>query len=543
MQSSQSVITNKLNEIIPENISQKLMNFKIDDEAQEVDIPNILHFIWHGSVLQGPQKHKVEMWRKSYPNHEINVWFNSQLLTQSEIAEFKSWAHQNNINLLDTNDHLPRDKHCDYETSGPFPNYGARSDIERWTILKMFGGIYLDTDIAPTEVKLPEKLIAKHGILFNQFSQGIRAISNDIIACAPNNRLATFISEQLHTYYNQDKSIQGMNLFQIISSAYGRTINKSGPTFLRQLLYHLRLIPSPKVYEGLLSSDYEIDPKYFDNNKNDLSWLEEDESGKKTLPCKDYTRNIDVFIEDLADRTLYDLTQYRLFLLKEYLESAPMPVTRDLIGECFQSIRIKIERAIKASPDQKNDFDMIREMLENEIKHFDTDTKLEAYFLYAQLLVNLESFIKESIWKSNTKEKTDMCLKVGHPTHLLPPIILSHWMIIQKVKEAKSHLLQKQATTDILYDSKNAAMILWKALRAIKKSIQEIDIESLHDEDPFLYNYLSLFTLTDSDILCHIAKPSFSEKENMYIDFYSQQDDELDKKDVTQPITIMAVCS
>lgn len=82
-------------------------------------IPKIIHQIWIGSELPEKYNRFVQTWIAMHPD-----W------------EYRLWSHQDILNLPLQN----RDLYLSAK------NYGEKSDIARYEILYLYGGLYVDTD-------------------------------------------------------------------------------------------------------------------------------------------------------------------------------------------------------------------------------------------------------------------------------------------------------------------------------------------------------------------------------------------------------------
>jgi len=93
-------------------------NFLVTGSVRE-RIPRIIHQVWLGSEFPARYKKWQKSWLKHNPDWEYMLW------TNKEAEEFTF----ENKDL--------------YYKAG---NYGAKSDILRYAILKEYGGVYVDTD-------------------------------------------------------------------------------------------------------------------------------------------------------------------------------------------------------------------------------------------------------------------------------------------------------------------------------------------------------------------------------------------------------------
>lgn len=166
-------------------------------------IPNLIHFIWLGSVnVAGTDN--IETWINHNPDKSIILWTDQlSYLDKTEDYSFGQkklleWCKEKNIILLSVKDILSGniDNEIFFMRELSKPNYGAASDIVRLEILKLYGGIYSDIDIAC--IKPPGNISAERGIKINcahrnitnkmhsLFTDHIDTILNDLIISTPN---------------------------------------------------------------------------------------------------------------------------------------------------------------------------------------------------------------------------------------------------------------------------------------------------------------------------------------------------------------------
>lgn len=90
-----------------------------DSSSTEVNIPKKLHQVWLGSEIPEGYKRLSKTWTDLHPDWEYKLW------TDVDLHVFG----------LDKNEHYLS-----------LQNYGMKSDILRYYILKEYGGVYADTD-------------------------------------------------------------------------------------------------------------------------------------------------------------------------------------------------------------------------------------------------------------------------------------------------------------------------------------------------------------------------------------------------------------
>lgn len=88
-------------------------------ESSEYKIPPIIHHVWLGSDIPQAYKYLRQTWVENHPGWIFKLW------TDADV----DWFNLENRNLFDA-----------------ARNYGEKSDIFRYEILKRYGGSYFDTD-------------------------------------------------------------------------------------------------------------------------------------------------------------------------------------------------------------------------------------------------------------------------------------------------------------------------------------------------------------------------------------------------------------
>lgn len=121
-------------------------------------IPKVIHFIWLGGDFPEQYKHIVDEWKQK-TNFDIEIWNDEK--SNKFIQDKKSSIVFNRSN-----------------------NFGIKSDVLRYEILKAFGGLYVDTDFICCSDKfkeLHENFSFYAGICLEKNVQ----INNGIMASVP----------------------------------------------------------------------------------------------------------------------------------------------------------------------------------------------------------------------------------------------------------------------------------------------------------------------------------------------------------------------
>lgn len=185
-------------------------------------IPKIIHFIWAGGTRYMPVKNMevVKQWKEANPEFAVYIWIDDKendviFLQQVEhYAQFFSeddtlngidacseYLKDHKIELKDITEESVVDKYSRYEIDRLRPNYGASSDLLRYSILYKFGGAYFDSDVVVGSTKLIDTSIfdenfREHCLYIDGNSQGSGAVGNDTFICTKKNSLMQKIYEQ-----------------------------------------------------------------------------------------------------------------------------------------------------------------------------------------------------------------------------------------------------------------------------------------------------------------------------------------------------------
>lgn len=172
-------------------------------QSKKLKIPKIIHQIWLGSPF--PEKYKAfqESWKKYNPDWEYILWTEETLKN------------------------IPMHNRDMYETAR---NYGEKSDIARYEILYLYGGLYVDTDFECLKPFDNFNYGYDFYIGIQPLDTNILQLGIGLIGCAPNNMLMGAI---LHNLQNQK------NIAQIIT--------KTGPIYVTRVFCALALQQSDIV--------------------------------------------------------------------------------------------------------------------------------------------------------------------------------------------------------------------------------------------------------------------------------------------------------
>jgi len=171
-------------------------NKNIETKKNEKKIPKIIHQIWIGpKKLPGKYKRWIDSWKLLNPDWKYIFWDNNRI-QELEII---------NLNV--------------YKKSN---NYGFKSDLLRYEILRKYGGLYADTDFECLQ-KLPEYLLNYNFVSCVVFGWE-PYLNNAIILAKP----GSLLLEDIINNIKLNKKIDKMNIF-----------DSSGPYLLTKLYFTL----------------------------------------------------------------------------------------------------------------------------------------------------------------------------------------------------------------------------------------------------------------------------------------------------------------
>lgn len=123
------------------NISHSLQNrfqFPIQPEATWT-LPSLLHFIWVGPVIREKYVDSINLFSTHNPNYKVILWTDDKTLHMNESYKFRAEVETRNMTAL-----IPQMVNCDIMPK--LGNVGAVTDLMKYEIVYMFGGVYTDTD-------------------------------------------------------------------------------------------------------------------------------------------------------------------------------------------------------------------------------------------------------------------------------------------------------------------------------------------------------------------------------------------------------------
>lgn len=223
-------------------IKNALVNlFNHFSNRTEGGIPRTLHKIWLGNNPL-PEKYTVlhKTWTDLNPNWKVQWWF------EKDLAKIKPFMLREN-----------------YEWMMKSTNQAERSDILRLEILRLYGGLYVDTDVEclqPIDPILDRKNIKCFGGFecYNQLEKRY-VVGTAVIGSVPNHPLIRLACKQLYSAMKHSAEHETETLWRIVKG--------SGPHFFTDVWEIGRddtvmIFPSPIFYPGFEDEKWKYYRKY-----------------------------------------------------------------------------------------------------------------------------------------------------------------------------------------------------------------------------------------------------------------------------------------
>ncbi|MBA3535918.1 MAG: hypothetical protein H0T84_04820 [Tatlockia sp.] len=209
-------------------------------------IPKIIHFIWAGGEKLLPENNiaRIKAWADKNPDFETFLWIDKK--TTTRLADYYSIFEFNEnpkIILKDITEEGVVDEYSRYHIDRLRPNYGASSDLLRYSILSKIGGAYFDSDETVDNETNPlnyeglfdsdEEVILK----ITQFTQGRETLGNDAFICTPNHPLMINFYENAKIKHRIPKDILYYSPYNFEETIFKMswTIGTTGPESIVEL--------------------------------------------------------------------------------------------------------------------------------------------------------------------------------------------------------------------------------------------------------------------------------------------------------------------
>lgn len=268
------------------------------------DLPKIIHFVWAGGIKQMPvvNQERIMAWIREHRDFKVYIWVdyktaigNSEEQKKLGVLEhFQQITKQaTNLEIKDVNEDLflrfqqsdeidKVSKFFNYEINRLRPNYGASSDILRYSVLYNYGGAYFDSDVLVGGNKLstiaPFEVLDKHMIFIDSNSQNSGHIGNDAFITTKNNPVIKQILKKcIANYYDFDTAGKDFD------------IRYDNMDFIRDCTPWLT---GPRVVESIVLKDPQTD--IIASNAFSSDKVKEEEHGSLICQLDTNGRNINI---------------------------------------------------------------------------------------------------------------------------------------------------------------------------------------------------------------------------------------------------------
>lgn len=166
------------------------------------NIPKVIHAIWFGSQLPAQLKSYVDGWQKLHPDWTVILW------NEEEV------------------------RGLDLICKTPFRyirDMGQLSDIARYEILRIFGGVYLDTDVELLN-RLDPLLSVPSDFIYTDHSGGP---TNFFLAATPNHPITTAMCNQINRDFPFRQT--GRPWSRKLNHLFATTIMQTGPRLMEDI--------------------------------------------------------------------------------------------------------------------------------------------------------------------------------------------------------------------------------------------------------------------------------------------------------------------
>ena len=166
-----------------------------EENLKGMFIPKTFHFIWLGSTLPNKYSYIIDSWRRYHPDWEVIVW-DDEAASSLHLVNQDSYRHA--------------------------PNFGMKSDILRYEILSIRGGVYIDVDY---ECIRNIDDIVMHCDFFAGFSHTTAVeINNGMIGCIPQHELLHTLIKEISSQEKVKISLRNSHIADNIASFMGGMI-------------------------------------------------------------------------------------------------------------------------------------------------------------------------------------------------------------------------------------------------------------------------------------------------------------------------------
>ncbi|MFJ5674227.1 DUF4157 domain-containing protein [Streptomyces sp. NPDC093097] len=125
--------------------------------TRRVEVPRELHFIWLGGKPGNAVEDNLNAWKENAGDGDwtLNLWTAASGSTLKDLTK----TFGNHLKIHADSDKLVKENAGEenyriYKDAEKRKAYNLASDILRYTVMKLYGGVYMDVDIAPGGVRL-----------------------------------------------------------------------------------------------------------------------------------------------------------------------------------------------------------------------------------------------------------------------------------------------------------------------------------------------------------------------------------------------------
>lgn len=235
---------------IPKVIGHTREVIEVKDNPNANEIPKIIHFIWLGKDnLSIFSMFNIINNVKLNPKYEIKLWSDNPERTKSQfINAGYSTAVFLKVHILKPDPDPLVQSVIGLECAGAiYKNYAAASDVLRLWLLKEYGGVYMDVDIALKEPLSDELSLCKDGELREDFLSCIGSVkrlfghgiysNNNFLAAEKNSPTAAILLEAAINPYltpSRRRTADTINNADLVKERYDE-LTKYNPSLRRKL--------------------------------------------------------------------------------------------------------------------------------------------------------------------------------------------------------------------------------------------------------------------------------------------------------------------
>ncbi len=250
-------------------------------------LPKIIHFIWAGGEKLLPEinANRIKDWAIKNPDFKTYLWIDKKTTSASILQEYyhRYKFHEAPVILLnDIGEGMVEDEYSRYYIDKLNPNYGASSDLLRYSILIRYGGAYFDSDVIVDESVKPLNYAGlfdsnETAILrLNHLTQKHHAIGNDAMICTPQHPFMIDVYEQAKKNHCVQLVHSSPYEFDRFHNTINRTICATGPLLITSVCLKHDLLEKADVKgNDQVERVYEDGVHYYQRTKDPVLKLDQ----------------------------------------------------------------------------------------------------------------------------------------------------------------------------------------------------------------------------------------------------------------------------